>query len=106
MLLSRLLFTTAVPRLTVVTLPSALGVSDSCARCTLGVLDTVGAAICWATCPSIVRWKVGQGKCAVAGTRRLAMVHATSRSELCRYNSAFAVVVERLVLLAADPEMM
>jgi hypothetical protein len=80
--------------------------SDRCARCALSVLDTVGAAICSATSLSIVRWKVGHAKCAVAGTRRLAVVHSTSLSELCRCQSALERVVKRLVLLAADPEMM
>lgn len=31
----------------VLTLPFALRLSDSCAGCTLGVLDTAGAAVCW-----------------------------------------------------------
>jgi hypothetical protein len=53
-----------------------------------------------------LRWKVGQGKCAVAGTRRLAVMHSTSLPELCRCQSALERVVKRLILLAADPEMM
>ena len=59
------------------TLPSALLLSDSCARCTLGVLGTVGAAICLATSPCIgdAKW---------------------SRPRRSRRNSALAIVYSSL----------
>src|SRR6478752_4304216 len=40
------------------------------ARCMLGVLDSAGAAICWAPCGSaLAEWNLGQAINAVTGTR-------------------------------------
>ena len=55
---------------TVAMLPFALSRSDSFARCRLGVLNSAGAAICWAPCGSaLAESNLGQAMNAVTGTR-------------------------------------
>jgi hypothetical protein len=48
----------------------------------------------------------GQGQGRSRRNSTFHVVHSSLLSELCRYRSPLARVVERLVLLATDPEMM
>jgi hypothetical protein len=88
----------------VITLPSALLVSDSCARCTLGVLSTVGAAVCSAPSSSIAWWS-GAWPRAQSPKISVWLWCIPASVELCS-QPLFRRVVERLVCLPADPEMM